>query len=209
MAPERPGGGRLTVRHLARAGIAVPDFDLDAGEAVAVMGPSGSGKTLFLRALADLDPAEGEIALGGEDRNAMAGPDWRRRVTYVAAESGWWGETVGEHFTDWNEAAALAGALGLPGDAEDWPVSRLSTGERQRLALVRALVQDPAVLLLDEPTSGLDAAAIKAVEAMLKERLARGAALVFSTHDGAQARRLARRVIRFRGDGRAEEQSCR
>jgi len=206
------GSGRaplLTVRGLAREGTVAPDFDLKAGEALAVMGPSGSGKTLFLRALADLDPAGGAIALRGADRNAVPGPDWRRRVTYVAAESGWWAERVAEHFGDWRAAAALARRLGLPEEAGEWPVARLSTGERQRLALVRALVQDPAVLLLDEPTSGLDSDAIGAVETLLGERLAGGTGLVFSTHDAAQAKRLARRVLRFRAGRSAEETLCR
>ena len=55
-----------------------------------MVGPSGSGKSLFLRALADLDPNEGDLRLDGESREAMSGPQWRRRVTYVAGESGWW-----------------------------------------------------------------------------------------------------------------------
>lgn len=199
----------LAVRGLEREGTGAPDFDLAAGEALAVMGPSGSGKSLFLRALADLDPAGGEIALRGEDRGAMSGPDWRKRVTYVAAESGWWVERVAEHFEDWQAAAPLVRRLGLPEEAGQWRIARLSTGERQRLALVRALVQEPAVLLLDEPTSGLDPDATKAVEALLRERLAAGTALLFSTHDEEQARRLAKRVIRFRAGQSAEESLCR
>jgi len=187
----------LSVRGLVRPGVEIPDFALAAGEALAVSGPSGSGKSLFLRALADLDPNDGALALGGEDRNAMPAPRWRRRVTYVPAESGWWAELVREHFEDWDAAAPSAARLGIPAAAGDWPVSRLSTGERQRLALLRALVQGAEVLLLDEPTSGLDVEATWAVEARLREFLADGGALVFVTHDPAQARRLARRSLRF------------
>lgn len=211
MASEAGPSPLLSVRGLSGAGVAAPDFTLAAGEAIAVMGASGSGKSLFLRALADLDPADGEFLLRGKNRAVMSGPAWRRRVTYVAAESGWWAEAVGEHFTDWPAAAEFARAFGLPDDAGDWPIARLSTGERQRLALVRALVQDPEVLLLDEPTSGLDDEATATVEAELGKRLRDGAALIFSTHDAAQAGRLARRRLRF-ADGAAREignPSCR
>jgi phosphate-transporting ATPase len=199
----------LSVHGLKRAGINIPDFKLAAGEAMAVLGPSGSGKSLFLRALADLDENEGDIRLGHEARGAMGAPDWRRRVTYVAAESGWWAETVAAHYADWDTAALLATRLGLTRETGGWQVSRLSTGERQRLALVRALIQMPEVLLLDEPTSGLDGETEKAVEEILAERLADGAAILFSTHDEDQAGRLARRCLRIAGDGKAEIVSCR
>lgn len=199
----------LAVRRLKRAGIEIPDFDLAAGEAMAVLGPSGSGKTLFLRALADLDENEGNLSVCGEERKAMSGPEWRRRVTYVAAESGWWDEGVAAHFEDWRAAAPLAERLGLPVEAGDWSVARLSTGERQRLALVRALVQKPDVLLLDEPTSGLDSETERAAESILSERLVDGMATVFSTHDSGQAARLAKRCLRFRPGGEAAEEPCR
>src|SRR5215472_3580261 len=75
-------------------------LSLSAGECIAVRGPSGSGKTLLLRAIADLDPNEGLVSLGGRDRSTIAGPEWRRLVGYVPAEPGWWADTVGEHFSD-------------------------------------------------------------------------------------------------------------
>lgn len=203
------GGLLLTVHGLQRAGIEIPDFELAAGEALAVMGPSGSGKSLFLRALADLDPNEGELRLDGQPREAMSGPQWRRRVTYVPAESGWWAERVAEHFESWDIAAPWAEGLDIPAEAGGWPVSRLSTGERQRLALVRAMAQGARVLLLDEPTSGLDVQTTWAVEARLREFVTNGGALIFVTHDPDQAKRLAKRCLRFDKGGRAEEEPCR
>jgi ABC-type sulfate/molybdate transport systems ATPase subunit len=75
----------------------------------------------------------------------------------------------------------------------DAPLQRLSTGERQRLALLRALLRNPPVLLLDEPTGALDAASTALVEQELARRLADGLMLVLVTHDAQQAARLATR----------------
>lgn len=194
----------LAVRGLSRPGLGPVDFDLAAGECLAVMGPSGGGKTLLLRALADLDPNHGEVRLDGAERRAMPAPRWRRRVMYLAAEPGWWADRVAEHFTDSEKAAALIERLGLPARALGWSVARLSTGERQRLALARVLVLEPEVLLLDEPTAALDPAARKRVEALLRERLAAGTAMLLTTHDLRQARRLAKRCLKV-ADGNVRE----
>jgi phosphate-transporting ATPase len=213
-----PGGGQVTpvagphrallsVRGLRRLHLAA-SFDLGAGECLALEGPSGSGKTQLLRAVADLDPNEGTVLLEGKPRDGMPAPAWRRLVGYVAAEAGWWADAVGEHFPDWAAAAPLAGHLGLPPACRGWPVARLSTGERRRLALARALAAAPGgprVLLLDEPTTGLDGAAAAAVEALVAERRrACGTGVVWVTHDPAQAGRVARRRLLLR-DGRLEE----
>ncbi len=84
--------------------------------------------------------------------------------------------------------------FGLDPACLDWTVARLSTGEKQRLALVRALLAEPDVLLLDEPTSALDGEATAAVETVLKNKLAARATVVIVTHDGDQAMRLGARV---------------
>ena len=194
----------LSVRNLSTPVLKPASFRLEAGECVAVQGKSGSGKSVLLRALADLDPSTGEVRLNGALREDMPAPVWRRRVTYVAAESGWWEDRVGAHFTHPDRAAALAGALGLPAEVMEWPVARLSTGERQRLALVRALVQGPEVLLLDEPTGPLDAEATERVEALLRGALERGAGVLVVTHSPEQAARLARRHLHV-ADGEVTE----
>ncbi|MBP0112036.1 MULTISPECIES: ABC transporter ATP-binding protein [Bradyrhizobium] len=184
----------LTVDALKRLHICV-SFDLHDGECIALQGPSGAGKTLLLRSIADLDPNEGTVKLDGTLKEAMPAPVWRKRVTYLAAEPGWWSDTVQGHFNDWNDALPLVERLGLPPGCGSWSIQRLSTGEKQRLALARALMLRSRVLLLDEPTSALDAASTAIVESLIAERISNGTSVIWSTHDNAQARRVGSRVL--------------
>jgi phosphate-transporting ATPase len=189
----------LIVRDLYRSGLRPLSFELNKGECVALLGSSGSGKSLLLRAIADLDPNIGQISLDGQSREAFTGPSWRRRVMYLPAESGWWNERVVDHFSDWDAAIPLVTALLLPEEVRDRTVQRLSTGERQRLALARSLVLKPCVLLLDEPTSALDKQATLAVEQLVGKSLAGGASALWVTHDASQAQRVARRALVLNG----------
>jgi putative ABC transport system ATP-binding protein len=199
----------LSVRDLRTNLLKPASFSLSAGECIAIRGPSGGGKTLLLRAIADLDPNEGLVCLDGRDRATMSGPEWRRLVGYLPAEPGWWADTVGEHFTDWTAALAVAREFGFHDDAKDWPIGRLSTGERLRLAFVRALMVGPKVLLLDEPTAALDPTSVTAVESQIGARLRAGLAVLWVTHDVEQARRIAvRRVVVSGGQAREEFAEC-
>lgn len=190
----------LVVDSLCRPGLEPVSFTLAAGECVVVQGASGAGKSLLLRAIADLDPNHGHVSLDGRERATMAAPAWRAQVGYLPAEPGWWAERVDAHFLDWQANAALARRLKLPEGVGAGMVAPLSTGERQRLALLRALERQPRVLLLDEPTAALDAAATALVEALLAERRAGGMALVWVSHDADQAARLGgRRLVVEKG----------
>ena len=164
-----------------------------------ISGASGSGKSLFLRMIADFDPNEGEVELDGQPRSALLASDWHRRVPYVAAESGWWRDEVMAHFeaAAQKAARALAERLGVGAAQLDGSVSRLSTGERQRLALVRAFVLDSPVLLLDEPTGPLDPVSVAEVETILAERAATGTIIVMVSHDPRQGERLGAQRFRM------------
>jgi putative ABC transport system ATP-binding protein len=199
------GVAMLQVRDLRTNILKPASFSLSAGQCVAVRGPSGAGKTLLLRAIADLDPNEGLVTLDGRDRSTIVGPEWRRLVGYVPAEPGWWADTVGEHFGEWAAAFAFVRDLGLSEETKGWPITRLSTGERLRLALIRALMMRPKVLLLDEPTAALDAAPVAAVEALIGARVRAGLAVWWVTHDAQQAKRVAHRRLVVEGGQLREE----
>jgi ABC-type iron transport system FetAB ATPase subunit len=191
----------LRIESLRRDRFGPFDLALAPGEACAVTGPSGAGKSVFLRMVADLDPSEGRVSLDGVDRAAVPAPLWRRRVTYLAAEAGWWAETVAEHFPTGapDRLAREREALHLPAEVFGWPVARLSTGERQRLALLRALAVNPRVLLLDEPTASLDPDSVRGAEAVIAGRRAAGLIVLLVSHDPAQVARLATRRLAVAG----------
>src|SRR2546427_2031247 len=175
-AMGEPAYPLLTVRGLGSSFGGPFDLDLAVGECVCVLGKSGSGKSVFLRLVADMDPGSGTVALKGKSRSDWAGPEWRQRVIYQAAEPAWWAQTGAEHFRpgDRQQAAILMQALGLDTALLAHPVEQLSTGERQRLALVRSLARNPEVLLLDEPTASLDQSSTLAVEDLLASRMRTG-----------------------------------
>lgn len=189
----------LELLSLKRLHVGPVDLRLVAGECIALQGRSRSGKSVLLRMAADLDEHEGDCALDGRRCSQMPAPAWRREVTYVAPDSGWWAESIAEHFGSPAGLRTLLPRVGLAPEAVGWPVARLSTGERQRLALLRAIANRPRVFLLDEPTSGLDLDTRDQVEALLREQLRAGCAILLVTHDPGLAQRLAHR--RFTMDG--------
>ena len=175
-------------------------FSVERGECVALSGPSGCGKTLLLRALADLDLAEGVVLLDGTDRNEIPAPQWRRQVGWLPAEASWWFDFVGEHFSNVRKLSAenfqCLETLGFQRDVLNWRIDRLSTGEKQRLALFRLLLNEPKVLLLDEPTAALDVSNVWKVEEVISNvRKTTGAAVVWVSHNPEQIARAADRHL--------------
>lgn len=168
-------------------------FDLEAasGRCLAVIGPSGSGKSLLLRMIADLMPHQGNSRLDDRDCVAMSAPEWRRLVRYSSSEPGWWAPTVADHFKDIAAMGTAAENLRLSTDLFDAAPDRLSTGERQRFALLRAIEQRPRFLLLDEPTSALDHETTLQVEALIHDLMADDVGIILVSHDADQVDRLA------------------
>ncbi len=169
-------------------------------------GPSGCGKSLLLRALADLDPHTGEILLDELPQRATPAPLWRRRVAYLPADSHWWADRVGRHFSAIDPV--LLNTLGFGAEVMDWDLARLSSGERQRLALARALALKPRVLLLDEPTANLDRASTGKVETLLLEYLSEpGRMALWVSHDLEQLTRVGTRHFRILDDALIEDRA--
>ncbi len=161
---------------------------VEPGQCVGLTGPSGCGKSLLLRALADLDPHEGQMSLEGMAADRFQAPQWRRLVGLLPAESSWWHDTVGAHFDAVPDAWLRE--LGFDTSVMEWKISRLSSGERQRLALLRLLAGQPKVLLLDEPTANLDRLNIQSVEALLgRYRRSRALMIIWVSHDLEQLQR--------------------
>lgn len=170
-------------------------FEVADGECLAVEAPSGAGKTRLLRAVADLDPSDGQVLVDGAERREMRADAWRRLVRYAAAEPAWWTDTPRPAFPPDDPArprtSRLLASLGLAEELLDSPVAQLSTGERQRLALARALIDEPRVLLLDEPSAALDPASAALVEEVIRYQLLSRRSVILVSHDRAQIERLA------------------
>jgi putative ABC transport system ATP-binding protein len=188
----------LEIKELQRLMIGPVSLDIAAGECLSIAGPSGTGKSLLLRAIADLDPHTGEVWLEGVPAAAMAPEEWRSRVGLLPPESSWWLPLVRDHFYD--GVPVPLEHIGLSESILDQPVARLSSGEKQRLALMRLLSNRPRVLLLDEPTANLDPDNTRRIEAVIAEYCReQQAAVIWVSHDRQQAARVAERCFEVTG----------
>jgi ABC-type iron transport system FetAB ATPase subunit len=193
----------LRVEQLKAHPLPAMSFEVADGECLGVEGPSGSGKSRLLRALADLDPASGHVLLDGTALAETPAPQWRKLVRYMAAEPAWWTDTARQAMPDGVGKSAsarrdrLMASLGLAAVLLERPLRDVSTGERQRLALVRALLDEPKVLLLDEPTGALDPASVALVEELIRFQLLSGRIVLLVSHDPRQLDRLAHRRLQL------------
>ena len=186
----------LRVDHLKVEPLPALSFSVADGECLAVEGPSGAGKTRLLRAIADLDLAPGQVFVDGVERAEVRATKWRRLVRYASAEPAWWTDTARPAFDQRPKSSGerllrLLSSLALDPKMLDKPLAELSTGERQRLAFARALLDEPRVLLLDEPAAALDAQSSALVEELIKFQLLAGRSVVLASHDQGQIERLA------------------
>lgn len=176
---------------------------MEKSECVGITGPSGIGKSLFLRAIADIDPHTGFVYLDGVEARYMKAPEWRKKVCLMPAESRWWFDTVEDHFDHMDRD--VLNAFGFTEDVGAWEVNRMSSGERQRLALLRMLSNRSKVLLLDEPTANLDSKNVKSVEHYLTDyRRTHDISLIWVSHDMAQLNRVADRCLMMEDSGLRE-----
>lgn len=168
-------------------------------EFICLSGPSGAGKSLLLRAIADLILHKGEAYLDGQKCSDINPVQWRKWVGFLPAESAWWADKVGDHFSK-KECAYLT-LLNLPEDCFNWDIARCSTGEKQRLAIVRLLLQRPKVLLLDEPTASLDPDSVTAVESLIKHYANEfQVPVIWVSHNKSQIKRLKNREFKINGN---------
>jgi tungstate transport system ATP-binding protein len=185
------------VRFGAREALTGVDLAIARGEFVAVVGANGAGKTTLLRALHGLVPlAAGERRLGsGPPRIAMLfqRPFLVRMSVLGNLQLALWLARVPRRERAARAEEALERA-GLAAEARR-PARELSVGQQQRVALARAWSLRPDLLLLDEPTASLDPAGAQDVEALLADIATRGVAVVMTTHNLTQVRRLAKRVV--------------
>ena len=195
----------LTRRFGTRDVVDDVSFDVGRSEIVALLGPNGAGKTTMMRMLAGLiAPTSGSIAIDGVAWTPRNGATLRRKIGFLPEAPGLWDRlTVRENLTTYADLYRLESPRSVIDRLVDFfeltayqtaRAAELSKGTRQKVALARALLHDPQILILDEPTSGLDPEVTRAVRRLLEERRRQRSAILVSTHNLDEAERLADRV---------------
>jgi ABC-2 type transport system ATP-binding protein len=199
----------LTKSFGPRVAVDQVSLELHRGQTFALVGPNGAGKTTTLRLLAGLvAPDAGQVVLDGQVVSAHTSTAFRRQIGLLTESPGLWDRlTVRENllvYARLYEAPSPARAVDqslerfdLSDRASDLP-GQLSKGLRQRVALARTLLHDPAIALLDEPTSGLDPESARAVRSLVRQLNADGTAVLVCTHNLDEVERLASRVAVLR-----------
>jgi ABC-type iron transport system FetAB ATPase subunit len=191
----------ITVERDGRALVAAASVRLEPASVMTIAGASGSGKSTLLRAIATLIPtSSGEVLFEGRSVRDVGLTEYRRRVAYVPQAPRMFPGSVAENVRsgpgfrgvrlDDEQVVALVQRVGLHADLVGRAAADLSGGEKLRVALARALANEPRVLLLDEPTAALDPVAAGVVLDLLATLARAGTALLAVTHVEEHARRL-------------------
>ena len=181
----------LNLKEFSIAGLSALTLSVREGECIGLSGISGCGKTRLLRAIADLDEHQGELELDDVSWDDVPANLWRQRVALLPAESLWWFDTIGEHFP---ADPDVINHLGFGIDTAKWESSRCSSGEKQRLSVLRLLANKPRVLLLDEPTANLDETNSLLVEQFITDYIDENKAIaIWVSHNQQQLQRIASR----------------
>jgi ATP-binding cassette subfamily B protein len=212
--PSSPGVPLASDREPSEA-LAGIDLDIAAGESVALVGETGAGKSTLAKLLVRFyDPQRGRVTVDGRDLRSFDPSEYRRRLGYVPQEPFLFSGTIRDNIaygrpdasdTEVERAAEELGAAefinALPGRYQHVLSERgrsLSTGQRQLIALARAQLVDPIILILDEATSNLDLATEARISAATS-RLAQGRTTIVIAHRLQTARRAGRIVVLARG----------
>lgn len=201
---------RLSKHYGALKAVNGLSLTVQPGEVYALLGPNGAGKTSALRCLATLiRPTGGHASVNGAD--VVRFPlQVRRNIGFLAASMGLYERLTARelvaYFADLQGVGNGGGSIsrdarvdqmietfGL-GDFADRYCGRLSTGQRQRVSIARAMVHDPPALILDEPTLGLDVVSGQAIRDFIQKERELGKAILFSTHQMAEVELLADRI---------------
>jgi heme ABC exporter ATP-binding subunit CcmA len=188
----------------SRVVIAGVEHVLEPGRALGLLGPNGSGKSTLLRCVAGLlRPRAGSVLVDGRESCELPRAE-RARVAYAGHRPLLWGGLSARE-----NLVLCAGLYGLGAEraehalatadlleAAERPASQLSQGQRQRLALARALLPAPSLLVLDEPHSGLDEASSARLDALLNAARGR-VTVVLATHERARAERLCDELLQL------------
>ena len=206
---------RLTKYYGKSRGIEDLTFEVRPGQVYGFLGPNGAGKTTTIRCLLSMLRPTGGKAYLFDQEVGVDGRELRRRIGYVAGEVALFEKKTGQWVIDY-----VAGLRGGPGPSTkelcerlqydpSRPVKQLSKGNKQKLALVIALMHDPELLILDEPTSGLDPLNQQVVFDIIEERTAKGATLFLSSHILSEVERVCERVAIIRAGQVVAEESVR
>jgi len=195
----------ITRRYGARTAVDNVSFDVRGGEVFGLLGPNGAGKTSVLRMLAGLiPPSAGTVTIDGRSFTRDQAAGIRGRIGFLTETPGLW-----DNLTVLDNICVYARLFGMPRPAlaaelvlrpfDLWDrrgdrAGLLSKGMKQKLALARALVHEPEIVLLDEPTANLDPQTSRMVRDLLLDLRAQGRAVVISTHNLGEVERLADRV---------------